>query len=44
MVKNVLLVNDLLLRLFLSDTYGGRVHDSRIATDRIRWLPMISSG
>jgi hypothetical protein len=31
MVKNVLLVNALLLILFLSDTYGGRVHDLRIA-------------
>jgi hypothetical protein len=30
-VKNVLLVNALLLILFLSDTYGGRVHDKRIA-------------
>ena len=30
-VKNVLLVNALLLILFLSDTYGGRVHDLRIA-------------
>src|SRR5262249_28522367 len=29
-VKNVLLVNALLLILFLSDTYGGRVHDKRI--------------
>jgi len=27
----VLLVNALLLILFLSDTYGGRVHDKRIA-------------
>ena len=26
-VKNVLLVNALLMILFLSDTYGGRVHD-----------------
>ena len=26
-----LLVNALLLILFLSDTYGGRVHDKRIA-------------
>src|SRR4030095_11156577 len=26
-VKNVLLVNALLLILFLSDTYGGRTHD-----------------
>jgi DDE superfamily endonuclease len=30
-VKNVLLVNALLVILFLSDTYGGRVHDLRIA-------------
>jgi DDE superfamily endonuclease len=30
-VKNVLLVNALLLILFLSDTYGGRAHDKRIA-------------
>jgi DDE superfamily endonuclease len=30
-VKNVLLVNALLMILFLSDTYGGRVHDKRIA-------------
>ena len=30
MVKNVLLVNALLLILFLSDTYGGRVHDKPI--------------
>ena len=30
-VTNVLLVNALLLILFLSDTYGGRVHDKRIA-------------
>ena len=30
-VKNVLLVNALLIILFLSDTYGGRVHDLRIA-------------
>jgi hypothetical protein len=30
-VKNVLLVNALLLILFLSDTYGGRMHDLRIA-------------
>ena len=27
----MLLVNALLLILFLSDTYGGRVHDLRIA-------------
>jgi hypothetical protein len=30
-VKNVLLVNVPLTILFLSDTYGGRVHDKRIA-------------
>ena len=30
-MKNVLLVHALLLILFLSDTYGGRVHDLRIA-------------
>jgi hypothetical protein len=30
-VKNVLLVNALLLILFLRDTYGGRVHDKPIA-------------
>ena len=30
-VKNVLLVNALLLILFLSDTSGGRVHDKHIA-------------
>jgi DDE superfamily endonuclease len=30
-VKNVLLVNALLTILFLRDTYGGRVHDLRIA-------------
>jgi hypothetical protein len=30
-VKNVLLVNALLLTLFLSDTYGGRTHDKLIA-------------
>ena len=30
-MKNVLLVNALLTILFLSDTYGGRVHDLRIA-------------
>jgi len=30
-VKNVLLVNALLIILFLSDTYAGRVHDKRIA-------------
>jgi DDE superfamily endonuclease len=30
-VKNVLLVHALLIILFLSDTYGGRVHDKPIA-------------
>jgi hypothetical protein len=30
-VKNVLLVNASLTILFLSDTYGGRTHDKRIA-------------
>src|SRR5712691_10523316 len=30
-VKNVLLVNALLIILFLSDTSGGRIHDKRIA-------------
>src|SRR5215467_2487658 len=30
-LKNVLLVNALLLILFLSDTHGGRTHDLRIA-------------
>ena len=30
-MKHVLLVNALLLILFLSATYGGRVHDKRIA-------------
>src|SRR5207253_3109577 len=30
-VKNILLVNALLVILFLSDTYGGRVHDKPIA-------------
>lgn len=29
-MKNVLLVNTPLTILFLSDTYGGRVHDKRI--------------
>ena len=31
MVRNVLLVNALLMVLFLSETAGGRVHDKRIA-------------
>ena len=30
-MKNVLLVNAPLTLLFLSDTYGGRIHDKRIA-------------
>ena len=30
-MKNVLLVNALLTILLLSETYGGRVHDKRIA-------------
>jgi DDE superfamily endonuclease len=30
-VKNVLLINAALTILFLSDTYGGRTHDKRIA-------------
>jgi hypothetical protein len=30
-VKNVLLINAALMLLFLSDTYGGRVHDQRMA-------------
>ena len=30
-MKNVLLVNALITILFLSDTYGGRAHDLRIA-------------
>jgi hypothetical protein len=30
-VKNVLLVDVLLTILFLSETYGGRIHDKRIA-------------
>ena len=30
-MKNVLLVNALLVILFLSDTHGGRTHDLRIA-------------
>jgi hypothetical protein len=30
-VKNVLLVDALLTILFLSETYGGRIHDKRIA-------------
>jgi hypothetical protein len=30
-VKNILLINALLTILSLSDTWGGRVHDKRIA-------------
>jgi hypothetical protein len=30
-VKNILLVNALLIILFLSETAGGRIHDKRIA-------------
>jgi hypothetical protein len=30
-VKNILLVNAPLTILFLSDTYGGRIHDKRMA-------------
>jgi hypothetical protein len=30
-VKNILLVNALLLILFLSNTVGGRIHDKRLA-------------
>src|SRR4051794_33648597 len=30
-VKNILLVNALLIILFLSDTVGGRIHDKRLA-------------
>src|SRR5439155_16548657 len=38
-VKNVLLVNALLLILFLSDTYGGRTHDKPIAAAAPSPLP-----
>src|SRR5207245_3380487 len=38
-VKNVLLVNALLVILFLSDTHGGRVHDLRIAETTPSPLP-----
>jgi DDE superfamily endonuclease len=37
--KNVLLVNALLLILLLSDTYGGRVHDKRMAAATPSPLP-----
>ena len=39
-MKNVLLVNALLLILFLSDTYGGRTHDLRIAEATPSPLPV----
>src|SRR4029453_6888958 len=39
-VKNVLLVNALLVILFLSDTHGGRVHDLRIAETTPYPLPV----
>lgn len=38
-VKNILLVNAPLSILFLSDTYGGRVHDKRIADSTPYPLP-----
>src|SRR5215471_16011965 len=38
-VKNVLLVNALLIILFLSDTYGGRTHDKPIADATLYPLP-----
>ena len=38
-MKNVLLVNAPLTILFLSDTYGGRVHDKRIAEATLYPLP-----
>jgi len=38
-VKNVLLVNAPLTILFLSETYGGRVHDLRIAAATLYPLP-----
>src|SRR2546425_971483 len=38
-MKNVLLVNALLLILFLSDTYGGRTHDKPIADATLYPLP-----
>jgi len=38
-VKNVLLVGAPLTILFLSDTYGGRTHDKRIADATPHWLP-----
>ena len=41
-MKNVLLVNALLLILFLSDTYGDHVHDKRIADATPYPLPVRS--
>src|SRR6266571_941451 len=38
-VKNVLLVHALLIILFLSDTYGGRIHDKPIADTTPSPLP-----
>jgi DDE superfamily endonuclease len=38
-VKNVLLINAWLAILFLSDTYGGRTHDKRIADSTPYPLP-----
>ncbi|MGE3541464.1 MAG: hypothetical protein AB7N91_29030 [Candidatus Tectimicrobiota bacterium] len=38
-MKNVLRVNAPLTILFLSDTYGGRVHDKRIAEETPYPLP-----
>lgn len=38
-MKNVLLVGAPLTILFLSDTYGGRTHDKRIADATPYWLP-----
>src|SRR5207245_1342780 len=38
-VKNILLVNALLIILFLSDTYGGRTHDKPIADTTPSPLP-----
>ena len=38
-MKNVLLVNASLTILFLSETYGGRVHDKRIAETTSYPLP-----
>ena len=41
-MKNVLLVNAPLTILFLSDTYGGRTHDKRIAEATPYPLPSAS--